>query len=122
MRISDWSSDVCSSDLLRRQRPAADGRARPESRRCRVRDQRGAEIQGPPDQHHRQRGIFRRQAAQADGDQGSAPADDPEFERSDEHTSELQPLMRISYAVLCLQKKIDTTSQIDNTLRMYIKS
>src|SRR3546814_5809398 len=27
-------------------------------------------------------------------------------ERSEEHTSELQSLMRISYAVLCLQKKI----------------
>src|SRR3546814_1961334 len=28
--------------------------------------------------------------------------------RSDEHTSELQSLMRISYAVFCLQKKIHT--------------
>src|SRR3546814_1171272 len=27
------------------------------------------------------------------------------FERSEEHTSELQSLMRISYAVFCLQKK-----------------
>src|SRR3546814_3403545 len=31
--------------------------------------------------------------------------------RSEEHTSELQSLMRISYAVLCLKKK----TQIDNT-------
>src|SRR3546814_2835482 len=30
--------------------------------------------------------------------------------RSEEHTSELQSLMRISYAVFCLQKKIDTTT------------
>src|SRR3546814_6190222 len=29
--------------------------------------------------------------------------------RSEEHTSELQSLMRISYAVLCLKKKIQTT-------------
>src|SRR3546814_5036860 len=29
--------------------------------------------------------------------------------RSEEHTSELQSLMRISYAVFCLKKKIDTT-------------
>src|SRR3546814_2624811 len=29
----------------------------------------------------------------------------PEFERSEEHTSELQSLMRISYAVFCLKKK-----------------
>src|SRR3546814_2556095 len=28
--------------------------------------------------------------------------------RSEEHTSELQPLMRISYAVFCLKKKINT--------------
>src|SRR3546814_2120834 len=28
-----------------------------------------------------------------------------DFERSEEHTSELQSLMRISYAVFCLQKK-----------------
>src|SRR3546814_7151229 len=30
--------------------------------------------------------------------------------RSEEHTSELQSLMRISYAVFCLKKKIDTLS------------
>src|SRR3546814_6074680 len=33
-----------------------------------------------------------------------APAFDPEI-RSEEHTSELQSLMRISYAVFCLKKK-----------------
>src|SRR3546814_5939557 len=31
--------------------------------------------------------------------------DDSEFPRSEEHTSELQSLMRISYAVFCLKKK-----------------
>src|SRR3546814_4288204 len=31
------------------------------------------------------------------------------FHRSEEHTSELQSLMRISYAVFCLKKKIHTT-------------
>src|SRR3546814_1495306 len=30
--------------------------------------------------------------------------------RSEEHTSELQSLMRISYAVFCLQKKLDTAT------------
>src|SRR3546814_2053336 len=41
----------------------------------------------------------------------SAPTEDPEeadtaiFYRSEEHTSELQSLMRISYAVFCLKKK-----------------
>src|SRR3546814_2667492 len=32
------------------------------------------------------------------------------FDRSEEHTSELQSLMRISYAVFCLKKKKKTTS------------
>src|SRR3546814_3296750 len=32
----------------------------------------------------------------------------PELDRSEEHTSELQSLMRISYAVFCLKKKIET--------------
>src|SRR3546814_11599713 len=35
---------------------------------------------------------------------------DLDFERSEEHTSELQSLMRISYAVFCLTKKITTRS------------
>src|SRR3546814_9946183 len=34
-----------------------------------------------------------------------AAADDHEVARSEEHTSELQSLMRISYAVFCLKKK-----------------
>src|SRR3546814_3423735 len=39
-------------------------------------------------------------------------------QRSEEHTSELQSLMRISYAVFCLKKKKNTTQQYnsDNTL------
>src|SRR3546814_3576900 len=37
--------------------------------------------------------------------------DDPAPERSEEHTSELQSLMRISYAVFCLKKKIHTNIQ-----------
>src|SRR3546814_8147464 len=35
-------------------------------------------------------------------------ANDPDRRRSEEHTSELQSLMRISYAVFCLQKKKQT--------------
>src|SRR3546814_4064582 len=34
-----------------------------------------------------------------------SPPSDPEVLRSEEHTSELQSLMRISYAVFCLKKK-----------------
>src|SRR3546814_2833259 len=47
--------------------------------------------------------------------------------RSEEHTSELQSLMRISYAVFCLKKKIKQTKQIiqkpmksEHTPRLYI--
>src|SRR3546814_3227362 len=36
----------------------------------------------------------------------SAPTDAPPWRRSEEHTSELQSLMRISYAVFCLKKKM----------------
>src|SRR3546814_19039325 len=36
---------------------------------------------------------------------GAAPNDHPASRRSEEHTSELQSLMRISYAVFCLKKK-----------------
>src|SRR3546814_9059163 len=35
----------------------------------------------------------------------------PSFQRSEEHTSELQSLMRISYAVFCLKKQISTYTQ-----------
>src|SRR3546814_7020637 len=37
--------------------------------------------------------------------------------RSEEHTSELQSLMRISYAVFCLKKKQTKTHKQKNTIR-----
>src|SRR3546814_4965098 len=51
-------------------------------------------------------------------------SDDPSFQltngryRSEEHTSELQSLMRISYAVFCLKKKRTPYRIIDNTLKI----
>src|SRR3546814_11416154 len=42
--------------------------------------------------------------------------------RSEEHTSELQSLMRISYAVFCLKKKTNETLNKDNTNPTYRKS
>src|SRR3546814_6120775 len=41
--------------------------------------------------------------------------------RSEEHTSELQSLMRISYAVFCLKKKIYTNEIIHNTKNTELK-
>src|SRR3546814_2762829 len=112
MRISDWSSDVSSSDLLmiwsgsafrsmidRHLRPghrldadipfgltssAPAGFPRPGRPFPAVEDPRVV----PPQRRHR-------------------PCLNPLFSsrRSEEHTSELQSLMRISYAVFCLKKK-----------------
>src|SRR3546814_3967498 len=45
----------------------------------------------------------------------------PAVARSEEHTSELQSLMRISYAVFCLKKKIKIRPQISRTTLIYIK-
>src|SRR3546814_5489509 len=39
--------------------------------------------------------------------------------RSEEHTSELQSLMRISYAVFCLKKKKNNKTQLTNTIYRY---
>src|SRR3546814_7562150 len=49
----------------------------------------------------------------------SRPARVPLRSRSEEHTSELQSLMRISYAVFCLQKK---TRQTNNHITTYTDS
>src|SRR3546814_3776100 len=95
MRISDWSSDVCSSDL-RRRAPLSDpplvGRYHDDQRRAAhiARDQRNL-------------------AAARNAPGGKARGDDQRKDdargRSEEHTSELQSLMRTSYAVFCLKKK-----------------
>src|SRR3546814_1585158 len=113
MRISDWSSDVCSSDL---DTPVSvtmqkDG------------DVAVVIVNNPPVNAlswHVRWGLKEHfEAALADDgvkaivlrcDGGTfiAGADISEFgkpPRSEEHTSELQSLMRISYAVFCLTKK-----------------
>src|SRR3546814_3923261 len=108
MRISDWSSDVCSSDLLddgveARQhddpRPPGDReREQGERQEGRDADDHGGNREGDArDPHH----PLGRQALVED-----AAADrTADRARSEEHTSELQSLMRISYAVFCLKKK-----------------
>src|SRR3546814_6516562 len=130
MRISDWSSDVCSSDLITLARDIAvavvdegDGRGRvvwtvrtilePEQRaRDDVTKERGAWVQRHEAgvervvEHTEERGDRR-------GDAGAIVDPIPgcgEFEaacggqRSEEHTSELQSPMRNSYAVVCMTK------------------
>src|SRR3546814_9672674 len=119
MRISDWSSDVCSSDLfgcarwflpvagLPGLRFAFSARAQgPRARReqdsvwtASPSKPRGLCPRGPP--------ASSRSVAEGDrllaGGVGRRPT--PAGSRSEEHTSELQSLMRISYAVFCLKKK-----------------
>src|SRR3546814_1523643 len=116
MRISDWSSDVCSSDLelvdvdeienILRHRgqgkasthaPVIAPPPNPVKLRSgsppqfrgpnRISDAPARQINAPPISHR----------------SGSRPS--TSHSRSEEHTSELQSLMRISYAVFCLKKK-----------------
>src|SRR3546814_2402132 len=107
MRISDWSSDVCSSDLLY----PAELRAPKEifnwppailSQPVRVNEKTG-DIRLGSLHEMRQRVLnsildFRRNEGKGQRRYFNA------F-RSEEHTSELQSLMRISYAVFGLKKK-----------------
>src|SRR3546814_1266112 len=93
MRISDWSSDVCSSDL---------SLDHPEIAICK----RPNAVLLP----NILLGLC--QSGQCPHREASAsccrPHREPQISpvnRSEEHTSELQSLMRISYAVFCLKKK-----------------
>src|SRR3546814_3730126 len=132
MRISDWSSDVCSSDLTRKQPhaaavindlPHAHIADRPDSadgiecqepakelpppklhvtigkrviddevERHRHEDCQGLRIAETLSAHIERKTQYEQMHQQTDA-------------RSEEHTSELQSLMRISYAVFCLKKK-----------------
>src|SRR3546814_1341174 len=141
MRISDWSSDVCSSDLT-----SSNDRKRPDFsdvlvkfllRPCRAlrpgvfleialrKEEAGAQRLAPrrilddalldvveADPFHPGRGAVQIAGFLAvELDEGGAIIE--RFllgfhlaqQRSEEHTSELQSLMRISYAVFCLKKK-----------------
>src|SRR3546814_2159135 len=111
MRISDWSSDVCSSDLPRtRSTPSAAGwhlraGARPRSLAdVELRQRPGHRLQPEDRAHGGAHGvsIHDDDAALA---YGRHLLGDRIGFRSEEHTSELQSLMRISSAVFCLKKQ-----------------
>src|SRR3546814_8385723 len=61
------------------------------------------------DQHDAVLGALVGGPGRADGDAGRVVAVQAGLGRSEEHTSELQSLMRISYAVFCLKKKTHIT-------------
>src|SRR3546814_3568165 len=122
MRISDWSSDVCSSDLGARNRTIAaahDHHLRPAG------DQRphfGVEIGGiadgdgvdqlNPGGGEKRLGLADHSptlAAVRVDDQRCLARDGCACFRSEEHPSELQSIMRISYAVFCLNKNTTLT-------------
>src|SRR3546814_4300673 len=101
MRISDWSSDVCSSDL---QRENFVQQRDDDKRRLKT---ASSEAVKPALQSHIDylceavksiEKLIRQSAESLDREKVT-------HLRSEEHTSELQSLMRISYAVFCLKKK-----------------
>src|SRR3546814_3827631 len=109
MRISDWSSDVCSSDLSRHQTfakrgdHAAGDKNEPRHGRKDLLNGRGTAqaVESHPAENI-SAGRFCRRPKPPVISWRAVPAPEP---RSEEHTSELQSLMRISYAVFCLKKK-----------------
>src|SRR3546814_6002633 len=126
MRISDWSSDVCSSDLLEgtalryevpyATRAEVDARLEPTLAALKSGDAlRGldmtgfvaaaATLYGDLDYLHPFREGNSRSLRVFTDQLASATGHDLDWQRSEEHTSELQSLMRISYAVFCLKKK-----------------
>src|SRR3546814_2710256 len=106
MRISDWSSDVCSSDLvheLREHSLWSEGQVwcSPE-RHGQITGIMKTQIDHLPLAY---KGLRPTQGRTLAVMQVSAGSQSFNSVRSEEHTSELQSLMRISYAVFCLKTK-----------------
>src|SRR3546814_3310724 len=123
MRISDCSSDVCSSDLHHgalcwallppHRRPSSPRRPRPKL--CAESSKPGTtnpSSSGAPSKGEATASsattmlnIFYSALSEDSPTVGVTCSTKPESCRSEEHTSELPSLMRISYAVFCLKKK-----------------
>src|SRR3546814_3211983 len=112
MRISDWSSDVCSSDLFGRRARGKIARLNAQdfrwigSQECKEAVHPDPPIANQIERKRKQR--FRARHARSSVGEGQALILGPTrivAGRSEEHTYELQSLMRISYAVFCLKKK-----------------
>src|SRR3546814_8198960 len=123
MRISDWSSDVCSSDLVAVNHPVTDEFLRGMARGVPVHGQTTL----PCKTGKLGRFGFRVVLVQGLNRQVRLMAAHFKYRvkqlvrvriRSEEHTSELQSLMRISYAVFCLKKKKKITEK-NNTNKKY---
>src|SRR3546814_7702595 len=116
MRISDWSSDVCSSDLIRDRYELEAGLRYDYKYLDALGYDRELRLYGGTRQFHNvsaSLGGVWRPAPGWDfrsnlGMAWRPPSVNELYSnglRSEEHTSELQSLMRISYAVFCLKKK-----------------
>src|SRR3546814_8547442 len=135
MRISDWSSDVCSSDLD--VLIVLEGHAALETlahlANVVLETAQGGELALVDDavvaqQAHAGAALDHAVHHAAAGDLADlrhvehladlGMADDLLAHRSEEHTSELQSLMRISYAVFCLKKKKNITQNNKQTLQL----
>src|SRR3546814_2899614 len=108
MRISDWSSDVCSSDLeqqVKRSLHACD--TEKPLRSAGARQKTDIDLGQSYDRFRiiDKNAVMRRQCQFEPAAECKTIDNRNPGLRSEEHTSELQSLMRISYSVFCLKKK-----------------
>src|SRR3546814_2357095 len=110
MRISDWSSDVCSSDLLLDGTQGQTVRvfACDEPDQCLNPTFRDMSLSSAKAIRPRVAALIGSMVTAIRSDTAIGDAEKELLQvasvRSEEHTSELQSLMRISYAVFCLKK------------------
>src|SRR3546814_4433710 len=121
MRISDWSSDVCSSDLLIE--TCAD------QERFKDVGNSAAQSNASPGRSPFLRNAYWTSSGRPPSTRAnSGCCSDWRISlittclrsRSEEHTSELQSLMRISYAVFCLKKKKKTYNKKKSMSKTYM--
>src|SRR3546814_1787668 len=111
MRISDWSSDVCSSDLQTIVALALAPDEQLTGAPVDIIEPDGDHLRCPQPKarHHQQHCMIAQTMLRIVADPCEQGFDllgrQEARKRSEEHTSELQSLMRISYAVFCLKKK-----------------
>src|SRR3546814_8762238 len=140
MRIMDWISDVCSSDLDKDSRLLLRAASAVPAQRQQARLARRS-LRNPKQRAHAQlrhlrliqHGDLNAQVAKrlAPLDKALGVKDVRRFghqfarelhpigkRRSEEHTSELQSLMRISYAVFCLKKKTNNKNKNKNRMKL----
>src|SRR3546814_2302271 len=119
MRISDWSSDVCSSDLFSRSMRTA--LMSPVSTAASISVAEGMDCAAVAAAccWQPEAAINKTQTSNRIVDM-VVPCPSGamvRISRSEEHTSELQSLMRISYAVFCLKKKKQSHDDLNSTTR-----